>query len=176
MALQILIFEFCRISFDSNLLGSYLLFQFVLQKHPHKMGFGRVTKYWRISLKDIRSTSFLNNIARAAQESGEAEHLMTDARAVGDNGDETLIRAWDESIELASGKYRYEDHNLLANNCHDHVSEALRRINFKGTTRWNTVTLTVYLMLYGKFVRYETFPSFQGSSVCCQILYLLFSF
>lgn len=126
-----------------------------LQKHPHKMGFGRVTKYWRISLKDIKSTSFLHSIARAAQEAGETEHLVANNSSIEEGEDDTLVRAWDESIELASGKYRYENHNLLANNCHDHVSESLRRINFKGTTHWNTITLTIYLMLYGKFVRYE---------------------
>lgn len=121
------------------------------------MGFGRVTKYWQIRLKDIKSTSFLHAIARAAQEAGEAERLMPDGidRSIEESEEDTLIRAWDESIELASGKYRHENHNLLANNCHDHVSESLRRINFKGTTRWNTVTLTLYLMLYGEFVRYE---------------------
>lgn len=124
------------------------------------MGFGRVTKYWRISLKDIKSTSFLNSIARAAQEAGESQNLMADARSIdadGD-GDDTLIRAWDESIELSSGKFRYENHNIIANNCHDHVSEALRRTNFRGTSMWNTVTLTFYMMLYGKFVRYVPGP------------------
>lgn len=118
------------------------------------MGFGRVTKYWRISLDDIKSVSFLRALARAQGDHAVEDQLEMNRSSAEGVSDDTLIRAWDESIELASGKFRYENHNILANNCHDHVSEALDRLNFRGISHWNTAKLTVYLMLYGKFVRY----------------------
>lgn len=92
------------------------------------MGFGRVTKYWHVNLNDIRNNP-----------SGTPEGA---------------IQAWDEAVREASCKYDGENHQLCCNNCHDHVSNALNRLAFKGKTNWGTASLTWYLIFNGKFGRY----------------------
>lgn len=112
------------------------------------MGFGRVTKYWKVSLKDIKASPVLSAVA---SRSAEEEPL-----GLGKNGNDnaSLIQFWDDSVEFASGKYRYEEHNLITNNCHAHVATSLNRLNFRGITYWNTLLIMIYLMIYSKFVRY----------------------
>jgi hypothetical protein len=43
-------------------------------------------------------------------------------------------------------------HNLLCNNCHSHVAMVLNRLQYKGFTHWNTLTLIAYLVWDGKWV------------------------
>lgn len=133
------------------------------------MGFGRVTKYWRISLNDIKNTSFLRDLVHEETEHQDEDHITLDAGRLNRNNSDMLIKAWDDAVEFASGKYQYEDHNLITNNCHAHVATALNRLHFRNITYWNTVLIMIYLMIYGKFVRYaacKTFATVPVSRVC----------
>lgn len=118
------------------------------------MGFGRVTKYWPISLHDIKNKNILSSLRKSLEETSDNTRLL-DQTQISEN-ETNLIHAWDEAVEFASCKYDDEDHNLITNNCHAHVSTALNRLQFKGISYWNTVLLMFYLVIYGKFVRYST--------------------
>jgi hypothetical protein len=120
------------------------------------MGFGRVTKYWRISLKDINHTPLLSGIVRADAPHEDHESVTMDGDHIKNGEDTSLVQSWDEAVEHASGKYRYEDHNLITNNCHAHVATSLNRLHFRDITYWNTVLIMLYLVIYGKYVRYGT--------------------
>lgn len=102
------------------------------------MGFGKVTKYWKINLKDIESNFLGSNLSATVN-------------------DDEIISVWDNCIESASSKYDQENHNLISNNCHSHVATALNICNFKRITYWNTFLLIIYMAIYGKYVRYNIF-------------------
>ena len=121
------------------------------------MGFGRVTKYWRISLDDIKRTPLINGVESANPHHIENEASADDIHSMANTNENMLVQAWDDAVEFASGKYRYENHNLIANNCHAHVSTSLNRLHFRDITYWNTVLLMLYLVIYGKYVRYGHF-------------------
>eukprot|EP01121_Diplochlamys_sp_Union-15-3_P021730 TRINITY_DN895_c0_g1_i1.p1 TRINITY_DN895_c0_g1~~TRINITY_DN895_c0_g1_i1.p1 ORF type:complete len:194 (+),score=19.92 TRINITY_DN895_c0_g1_i1:35-583(+) len=102
---------------------------YYVNRNPHRMGFGKVTKYWRVDLSDIKCSTSLKE----------------------------KIESWDESIESSSTTYDGMMHNLICNNCHNHVAVALNRLNFKGHKRWNTFWLILYMALYGKYVNGQRF-------------------
>jgi len=99
--------------------GSYFV-----NKDPHLMGFGTVTKYWRISLADINNPGTIKEGAAA----------------------------WDKAIETSSNAYDGMMHNLICNNCHSHVSMCLNQLQFKGSRNWNTLFMIIYMVLFGKYV------------------------
>ena len=84
---------------------------YFVNRNPHSMGFGHVTKYAPLDIKDIRRY------------------------------DSDLIKVWDENINAASEEYDQLMHNLICNNCHSHVARVLNRLQYKGFTHWNTLTL-----------------------------------
>lgn len=46
----------------------------------------------------------------------------------------------------------FTQHNLLSNNCHDHVNTALNLIHYKGKTNWTNPDLIAELCLHSKYV------------------------
>ena len=57
-----------------------------------------------------------------------------------------------EAINYANEKYSQLRHNLIFQNCHDHVGEVLNRINYLGKNDWGTLSLIWLLIRKGKYV------------------------
>eukprot|EP01122_Echinamoeba_exundans_P017440 TRINITY_DN9211_c0_g1_i1.p1 TRINITY_DN9211_c0_g1~~TRINITY_DN9211_c0_g1_i1.p1 ORF type:complete len:200 (+),score=29.65 TRINITY_DN9211_c0_g1_i1:22-621(+) len=100
---------------------------YYVNRHPHEMGFGVATKYWRVKASDIPGASA------------------------------DWVRQWDDAVQNASCQYDKEVHNLICNNCHSHVAVALNQLKFKNITYWNTLMLIIYMSLNGKFVSWGRF-------------------
>ncbi|ELR24148.1 uncharacterized protein ACA1_375950 [Acanthamoeba castellanii str. Neff] len=64
---------------------------------------------------------------------------------------EEAAQKWDDAVEAASAEYANRMHNLLWDNCHSHVGYALNSLRFKRSTRWNTVTLILFMMLHSHY-------------------------
>jgi len=60
------------------------------------------------------------------------------------------LRSWNSAIENASHEFSQRMHNLICNNCHDHVAHALNNLEYKGSKHWNSVTLGVHIFFHGK--------------------------
>lgn len=108
-------------------------------------------------MDDIKRTSLLNGSQRTNLDHIEEDGISEPFEHASQATDNTMIREWDDAVEAASGKYRYENHNLITNNCHSHVAAALNRLHFRDITYWNTVLIMLYLVIYGKYVRYDLF-------------------
>lgn len=94
--------------------------------------FGSVSKYYRVSQRDILKENY-------------------DPDLPFQSADEI----WDESINEANNEFENRTHNLLCNNCHSHVAMALNRMKFRGSKRWNTFLIIVYMIFFSKFNGYE---------------------
>jgi hypothetical protein len=46
-------------------------------------------------------------------------------------------RDWDEAIKVSSRKFCDRPHNIILNNCHDHVADTLNELKYDGYTDWN---------------------------------------
>ena len=58
---------------------------------------------------------------------------------------------WDEAINKANTSFEKTQHNLITNNCHHHVAQALNHLNYKGKENWNQVDIA-FLALKGTHV------------------------
>jgi len=101
---------------------------YFVNRHPHKMGFGNVTRYFEVKSQHLK--------------------LKTQSEAV---------KIWDSAINEASAEYDEMLHDLLCNNCHSHVSRALNEVEFFGFTSWNTFLLIFFMFFNGKFVSFARF-------------------
>jgi hypothetical protein len=104
--------------------GSYYV-----NKHAHKTGFGKVTKYLPLELKDIQISS----------------------------SSMSVVEDIDEAIENSSKEYNDLTHNLFLNNCHSHVAKVLNHLSYKGIKHWNTFFIICLLIWKGKFVSWSRF-------------------
>merc|ERR1711991_453622 len=57
----------------------------------------------------------------------------------------------DMLIEESNESYECMRHNLLFNNCHDHVSVSLNQIYYLRRNDWNTFKLILLMMFTSKF-------------------------
>ena len=54
-------------------------------------------------------------------------------------------------------------HNIITNNCHDHVAMVLNKINYKGKSDWNQVDIFKMFLTKGKYFGiYECFLTYVG--------------
>lgn len=62
------------------------------------------------------------------------------------------VQGWDRAVSQAAEEYKGRMHNLFCDNCHSHVARSLNLMNYKGSTRWNMVTLCFLMLAHGRFV------------------------
>lgn len=106
----------------------------ILKKSKHKTAFGNVVKYLEVRPDETNIQS---------------------------------IEDWDNAIQMASDhfsrtmviKIHYllcshslSKHNIVTNNCHDHVCMALNSVKYKGKNNWNNVSLVAELCLHSRYV------------------------
>eukprot|EP01091_Cochliopodium_minus_P004643 TRINITY_DN1452_c0_g1_i1.p1 TRINITY_DN1452_c0_g1~~TRINITY_DN1452_c0_g1_i1.p1 ORF type:complete len:187 (-),score=29.85 TRINITY_DN1452_c0_g1_i1:32-592(-) len=113
---------------DSNGIINDFVGPYSINKSKSKMGFGPVVKYYQIDPnKDIKKFS--------------------------NNPKESLDKAINEAGDIYEGLV----HNIITNNCHDHVAHALNSLEFYGSKKWNTMRLTLFMMGKSKFVNIPRF-------------------
>merc|ERR1711934_650003 len=52
-------------------------------------------------------------------------------------GAETQIASWDTAVIASNCEYKKRVHNIVADNCHSHVANALNKMQYEGKTNWN---------------------------------------
>jgi hypothetical protein len=64
-------------------------------------------------------------------------------------------------------------------NCHSHVGYALNSLRFKRSTRWNTVTLIIFMMLHSHYPSWRhvlhTYLPFLVLLACAAIFFSFFA-
>jgi transmembrane protein 222 len=70
--------------------------------------------------------------------------------------DPSLIKStshtYDSGIDAANDCFETQMHNIVTNNCHDHVAKALNEMKYNGRTNYNSVNLAIWMFFYGKRV------------------------
>ena len=64
---------------------------------------------------------------------------------------------YNEAIEHANEKFSHLTHNLIVQNCHDHVCEVLNEIGYMNKRNWNTFSLIILLMMKSKYTSWIDF-------------------
>ncbi|KAI3639344.1 hypothetical protein MIR68_002874 [Amoeboaphelidium protococcarum] len=65
---------------------------------------------------------------------------------------------WDAAIQEADQVYCGRMHNLLCDNCHSHVCNALNRLNAierSTSNRWNMVKLAALIFFFGRYAGWQ---------------------
>jgi transmembrane protein 222 len=121
---------------------------YYIRKHPTSLAFGPVCKYVPIDLAHIK----------------QALH-----------SDYSPTFVWDRAVQEADHEYEHMTHNLLCNNCHSHVAMVLNRLQYKGFTHWNTVTLIAFVVWHGKWVSAKRMLMVWAPFLLISICVLLFA-
>lgn len=66
-------------------------------------------------------------------------------------------RHWDNAIQVSSGKFRQRTHNLIMNNCHDHVADALNEMKYDGRSNYNSFDVFLMMTLHSEYVSFAGF-------------------
>jgi len=123
---------------------------YYVNRHPHKMGFGSVTRYYPVKSKDIKSKS---------------------------SSAEETYKQWDAAVEDSSDNYDKMMHDLFCNNCHSHVAQALNDVEFQGFKHWNTFFLIFFMLFQGRYVSFARFlQTYAGSLVLLTIILVVYFF
>jgi hypothetical protein len=67
-------------------------------------------------------------------------------------GGKTAAEAWDAAVDAASEEYSGRMHNIVADNCHNHVAHALNALGYDGRTNWGMVSLALWVMTSGRYI------------------------
>eukprot|EP00050_Salpingoeca_kvevrii_P021053 m.105727 g.105727 ORF g.105727 m.105727 type:complete len:196 (+) comp9157_c0_seq1:2033-2620(+) len=65
--------------------------------------------------------------------------------------------SWDSAVASGSEKYRGRMHNLCCDNCHSHVAECLNRMNYRGHSGWNMVSVFFLTVAKSEYVSFGAF-------------------
>jgi len=87
-----------------------------------------------------------------------------------------LGKPWDDAVHDASEEYKKRMHNLCCDNCHSHVAMALNLMEYKGSTRWNMVSVWALLLFRGRFVNFVAFLKTWGPFLFLLLFVLLMVF
>ena len=60
---------------------------------------------------------------------------------------------YDNAIKESNEKFSHLTHNLIVQNCHDHVCEVLNRIEYNGKSNWDDKTLVLFMIKEGKYLK-----------------------
>ncbi|CAH1404991.1 unnamed protein product [Nezara viridula] len=66
--------------------------------------------------------------------------------------DNVKATGWDIAISEAASLYKTRMHNLCCDNCHSMVANALNRMQYRGSSSWNMVTLACLITFSGRYV------------------------
>ncbi len=103
------------------------------------MAFGNPTRYLQLDLASIDPA--------AVQPSGGSDGAEGDGGAGGggSGGDGGAAVAWDRAVAAANVTYCQRMHNICCDNCHSHVANALTRMRYGNSTRWNMFVLCFWV-------------------------------
>ena len=65
---------------------------------------------------------------------------------------------------------------FCSDNCHSHVAMALNLMEYKGSTRWNMVSVWALLLFRGRFVNFVAFLKTWGPFLFLLLFVLLMVF
>lgn len=130
---------------NHNLHFKLILKLYTLKKGKHRTAFGSVVKYIEVKPDEttIQSPEDWDNAIQVA--SDHFSKLMV------------IIYNYYIFTFLLLFIFIYLKHNIVTNNCHDHVCEVLNAIKYKGKNNWNNVTLVWELCLHSKYVSTSRF-------------------
>ena len=77
----------------------------------------------------------------------------------GDGGSESRS-LWDSGVAAGSEEFRHRMHNLICNNCHDHVAECLNVMRYPvpawaWAPRWGMISVWLYMLLHGRYTSWS---------------------
>lgn len=64
---------------------------------------------------------------------------------------------WDDAIQASACRFRKRQHNIIMNNCHDHVADTLNEMKYDGRQDYNQFDIFLMMTLQSKYVSFKGF-------------------
>lgn len=70
------------------------------------------------------------------------------------NLDPTKARScsWNEAIQISANRFRQRTHNIVTNNCHDHVADTLNEMNYNDRSNYKSIDIWLMMTLHSEYV------------------------
>ena len=82
-------------------------------------------------------------------------------------------KGWDEALAASDASYSAKMHNIVCQNCHHHVGDALAEMKYGGKTSFGMVGLGAKVFLTGQFTRGGAIVTFLPSVIIAAIAFFL---
>lgn len=66
-------------------------------------------------------------------------------------------RNWDQAIKTSARKFCQRPHNILTNNCHNHVADTLNELKYKGSEEWTQFDVWWLITWHSRYVGVKGF-------------------
>lgn len=66
-------------------------------------------------------------------------------------------RDWDDAIRVSADRFCQRHHNIVTNNCHDHVADTLNEMLYNGKSNYNQFDIFLLMTLHSKYVGFRGF-------------------
>jgi hypothetical protein len=81
---------------------------------------------------------------------------------------------WSRGLSQANDKFSQMNHNLVLNNCHSHVADALNNVEYGGSSGWNMVKIWWMVTTKSTYVSYGSWlATYAGFFLLVMIYYLI---
>ena len=127
------------------------------------LAFGVPHKYHRLETKEIQG--FTTPEAPALAVNLDNEDIGS---SEANGGVREYIR---DALLQTSKKYSTKMHNLIFNNCHSYIADFLNRIRYRGSGKWNQVSVFFLITFKSKYVScYRAFRTYLWFMVCVLLI------
>ena len=82
-------------------------------------------------------------------------------------------RHWDEAIKISARKFCERRHNIVANNCHNHVADTLNELKYDGYDDWNQYDVWWLITWNSKYLGLRGFLQQWGVFLCLVLLIVI---
>lgn len=69
----------------------------------------------------------------------------------------TQALSWDDAIQVSADRFRQRTHNILTNNCHNHVADTLNEMKYNGKSNYNQFDIFLMMTMNSEYVDLKGF-------------------
>lgn len=80
---------------------------------------------------------------------------------------------WDDAIQASANRFCERQHNIITNNCHDHVADTLNEMKYNGRNDYNQMDVFRMMTLHSKYTSFKGFLYQWGIFILVLIIVIL---
>lgn len=80
---------------------------------------------------------------------------------------------WDEAIRVSADRFKERQHNIIMNNCHDHVADTLNELKYNGRNDYSQFDVFLMMTLKSSYVNTRGFLTQWGPLMFVVFLVIL---